>query len=46
VKANFPYLTWTLDTSAFSNSEHMLYLSMCDHSDHPGLASLKAEFQN
>ena len=46
VRAKFPYLTWTLDTSAFSNGEHILRLAMCDHSDHPGVASLKAEFQN
>ena len=46
VRAKFPYLTWTLDTSAFPNGEHILRLSMCDHSDHPGMASLKAEFQN
>ena len=46
VQTNFPYLTWTLDTSAFTNGEHTLRLSMCDHSDHPGMASLKAEFQN
>lgn len=46
VKAEFPYLTWTLDTSAFPNGEHILRLSMCDHNDHPGVASLKAEFQN
>ena len=46
VQAKFPYLTWTLDTSAFPNGEHILRLSMCDHSDHPGMASLKAEFQN
>ena len=46
VIANFPYLTWTLDTSAFPDGEHILRLSMCDHSDHPGMASLKAEFQN
>ena len=45
VQAKFPYLTWTLDTSAFPNGEHILRLSMCDHSDHPGMASLKAEFQ-
>jgi hypothetical protein len=46
VKARFPYLTWTLDTSAFPNGEHLLRLSMCDHNDHPGVASLKAKFQN
>ena len=46
VRDKFPYLTWTLDTSAFLNGEHILRLSMCDHSDHPGMASLKAEFQN
>ena len=46
VRDRFPYLTWTLDTSAFPNGEHFLRLSMCDHQDHPGVASLKAEFQN
>ncbi|MFC2122739.1 FlgD immunoglobulin-like domain containing protein [Bacteroidota bacterium] len=46
VRAKFPFLTWTLDTSAFPNSEHTLRLSMCDHNDHPGVASLKAIFQN
>lgn len=46
VRAGFPLLTWTLDTVAFPNGEHILRLSMCDHKDHPGLASLKVEFQN
>lgn len=46
VVAKFPYLTWTLDTSAFPSGPHMLRLSMCDHNDHPGVASLKVEFSN
>lgn len=46
VRAKFPYLTWTLDTSAFPDGEHILRLSMCDHKDHPGVASLKVKFDN
>ena len=46
VRAKFPFITWTLDTAAFPDGEHILRLSMCDHNDHPGVASLKVTFKN
>jgi hypothetical protein len=42
-KGQFNY---ELDTTAFPDGEHMLYLGMCDHNQHATSSGLKVKFDN